>query len=123
MDHGTVHDRIRERESHLDRVGSGRFDLAIDQLAEPVTAASAWWAAAFAAGGDDWAERQLAAGRVDGTAAKVFADHLPIVPLAFRSVHVFHRSDVRGFGFDATGRVGFADLFVFGEPVRTKAAP
>jgi ABC-type transport system substrate-binding protein len=107
-----------------DRLASGRYDLAIDQLAEPVTAAAAWWAAAFAAGGDDWAERQLATGRIDsGAAQKTFADHLPIVPLAFRSVHVWHRTDVRGFGFDATGRIGFADLFLFGEPARTKGKP
>jgi ABC-type transport system substrate-binding protein len=104
-----------------DRLGSGRFDLAIDQLAAPVTAAAVWWAAAFAAGGDDWAERQLAGGRIDGAAAaKQFVDRLPIIPLAFRSINVFHRSDLRGFGFDATGRIGYADLFEYGEPQKTK---
>ncbi len=105
-----------------DRLTSGRFDLAIDQLAAPVTAAAVWWAAAFAAGGDDWAERELAAtGHIDSSAAaRQFADRLPIIPLAFRAVHVFHRSDLRGFGFDATGRIGFADVFVYGEPVKSK---
>ena len=97
-----------------DRIASGKYDLAIDQLAEPVTAAAAWWGAAFAAGGDDWAEKQLAGGRVDsGAAVKTFADHLPIIPLMFRSVHVWHRLDVRGLGFDATGRIDFADLFLY----------
>ena len=58
--------------------------------------------------------------RVDGaTAAKVFAEHLPIVPLMFRAVRLWHRTDVRGLGFDASGRPDLADVFLFGEPVRS----
>lgn len=107
-----------------DRVASGRCDLWIGQLAEPLTAAGAWWGAAFAAGGDDWASGQLATGHVDGAlAGKTFAEHLPIVPLMFRSVRLWHRTDVRGLAFDASGRPDLADLFLFGDPVRAKAKP
>ena len=107
-----------------ERVASGRCDLWIGQLAEPVTAADAWWGAAFAAGGDDWASAQLAAGHVDGAAAaKAFGDHLPIVPLMFRAVRLWHRTDVHGLAFDASGRPDLADLFLFGDPVRSKARP
>ncbi len=103
-----------------DRVASGRCDLWIGQLAEPVAAADAWWGAAFSAGGDDWASAQLATGHVDGAAAaKIFAEHLPIVPLMFRAVRLSHRTDVRGLGFDASGRPDLADAFLFGEPVRS----
>jgi hypothetical protein len=106
-----------------DRIASGKYDLAIDQVGEPVTTATTWWAAAFGAGGDDWAEKQLQGGRVDGgAAAKVFADRLPIVPLMFRSVHVWHRLDVRGLAFDGSGRMGFADLFYYGDAPKTKKA-
>ncbi|MBL9012862.1 MAG: hypothetical protein JNL83_01730 [Myxococcales bacterium] len=102
-----------------DRVRRGDCDLWIGQLAAPVSAAPAWWGAAFAAGGDTWAEQRLAAGAIDTTAAhKAFAERLPIVPLLFRAVRIWHRSDVRGLGFDATGRPSYADMFYFGDPAR-----
>lgn len=105
-----------------ERVRRGACDLWIGQLAAPVTSATAWWGAAFAAGGDPWAEHQLAAGALDTTAAiATFRERLPIVPLLFRAVRMWHRTDVRGLRFDASGRPAYADLFVFGAPVRTKA--
>lgn len=117
-----VHARVTEVSAKdlRDRLASGKYDLAIDQLAEPVTNGGAWWGAAFAAGGDDWAAQQLATGHVDTSAAqKRFDDVLPIVPLVFRTVHVFHRTDIHGLGFDAMARITFADLFVFGEPQKS----
>jgi hypothetical protein len=54
-------------------------------------------------------------------AAQAFADRRPIIPLLFRAVRVWRRTDVRGLGFDGTGRPTYADLFLFGEPVRSKA--
>ena len=53
-------------------------------------------------------------------AAKAFADREPIVPLMFRSVRMWYRSDVHGIAFDAFGRPCFADAFLFGTPVRSK---
>jgi ABC-type transport system substrate-binding protein len=95
-----------------DRVSRGACDLYIGQLAEPVTLASAWWGAAFAAGGDDWAQTRLAAGGIDGASAvQEFGRRLPIVPLVFRTVRLWHRTDLRGVRFDATGRPDLADLF------------
>jgi len=57
------------------------------------------------------------------TAAKAFEQRLPIVPLMFRSIRLWHRTDVRGVSFDATGRPSFADLFLFGAPVPTRGHP
>ena len=102
-----------------DRVRKGDCDLWIGQLAVPITNASAWWGAAFAAGGDTWAEQRLAAGAIDAPAAhKAFAERLPIVPLMFRSVRIWHRTDVRGLAFDGTGRPSYAEMFLYGEPAR-----
>ena len=102
-----------------DRVRKGDCDLWIGQLAAPVNAASAWWGAAFAAGADTWAEQRLASGTIDNAAAsKAFAERLPIVPLLFRAVRIWHRSDVRGLGFDASGRPNYAEMFLYGDPVR-----
>ena len=53
-------------------------------------------------------------------AARLFADHLPIVPLLFRSVRIWHRTDVRGLGFDATGRPDLASLFLHGAPLPSR---
>ncbi|MBA3461673.1 MAG: ABC transporter substrate-binding protein [Deltaproteobacteria bacterium] len=104
-----------------ERVKRGDCDLWIGQLAAPVTSAPAWWGVAFAAGGDTWAEQRLAAGPIDNAIAqKAFADRLPIVPLLFRAVRIWHRSDVRGLGFDATGRPSYADMFLYGEPTRAQ---
>ncbi|HEU4731626.1 MAG TPA: ABC transporter substrate-binding protein [Kofleriaceae bacterium] len=105
-------DKLREREAR------GDCDLWIGQLAAPISVPAAWWGAAFAAGDDDWAQRRAAAGTLDSTAAAAaFATRLPIVPLMFRSLLVWHRVDVHGLGFDAIGRPGFADLYWFrGKP-------
>ena len=104
-----------------DRALAGKADLWIGQLAEPVTAQAAWWAAAFAAGGDDTLERL---GTFDSaTAAKQFDARLPIVPLMFRSIRLWHRTDVRGVSFDASGRPCFADIFLFGAPVPNRGRP
>ncbi len=104
-----------------ERIARGQTDLWIGQLAEPVASPTAWWGAAFAAAGDDWLERKLAGAPLDVSAtAKAFAERLPIVPLAFRSVRIWYRSDVHGLGFDAAGRVGFADAFLFGDPVKSR---
>jgi hypothetical protein len=99
-------------EALRDHVRRGDCDLWIGQIAAPIGAAAVWWGMAFAAGHDDWAQRQLAAGGIDPAAAGLeFARTLPIVPLMFRSVLIWHRVDVRGLGFDATGRPGLADLY------------
>jgi peptide/nickel transport system substrate-binding protein len=100
------------------RVRVGDCDLWIGQLAEPLGLAPAWWGAAFAAGGDEWVGVQLGAGPLDpDKAAARLALRLPILPLMFRSLLLWHRSDVRGLGFDASGRPGFADLYwVKGKP-------
>ena len=107
-----------------DRVKRGDCDLWIGQLAAPVSAATAWWGSAFAIAGDPWAEQQLSAGSLDrAAAAKAFGERLPILPLVFRAVRIWHRTDVRGLGFDASGRPSYADLFLFGDPARSKARP
>ncbi len=99
-------ERLRER------VMRGECDLWIGQLAAPISVAAAWWGAAFAAGNDDWAQVRLAAGPLDPAAAAAeFARRLPIVPLMFRSLRVWHRTDVHGLGFDAAARPGLADLY------------
>ena len=104
-----------------ERVARGAADLWIGQLAAPVANALVWWNAAFAAGGDDWARAQLARGGFDARAAQqAFAARLPIVPLMFRAVRLWHRSDVHGLGFDGAGRPCFAEMFLFGDPARTR---
>jgi MarR-like DNA-binding transcriptional regulator SgrR of sgrS sRNA len=118
-----IHARITavSAQALRDRVSAGRVDLWIGQLAEPVTAQVAWWAAAFGAGNDD---TLVKLGAFDAaTAAKAFDERLPIVPLMFRSIRLWHRTDVRGVSFDATGRPCFADLFLFGAPVPTRGHP
>jgi ABC-type transport system substrate-binding protein len=102
-----------------DRVAKWQTDLWIGQVAAPVTSAWLWWAAAFAAGNDNWAMQQLANGGLDPASAhKQFTAQLPIVPLMFRAVKLWHRSDVRGLAFDASGRPCFAEMHLFGDPVR-----
>jgi len=104
-----------------DRATRGTTDLWIGQLAAPITIGWAWWSAAFTAGGDDWATARLAAGTlVAADAQKEFAVRRPIVPLMFRGVKMWHRTDVRNLRFDATGRPCFAELFMFGLPARTR---
>jgi peptide/nickel transport system substrate-binding protein len=97
-----------------ERVQKGDCDLWIGQLAAPVRVPVAWWGAAFAAGNSDWAARQLAVGPIDpASAVAEFRSKLPIVPLMFRSLAIWHRKDVRGLGFDTSGRPGLADLYWF----------
>jgi len=95
-----------------DRARTGSCDLWIGQIAAPAGPAAVWWGAAFAAGNDDWAQRQLATGAIDpALAGQEFDRRLPIVPLMFRAIKMWHRLEVRGLRFDAAGRPGFADLF------------
>ena len=115
-------DKLRER------IARGTCDLWIGQLAAPITVAAAWWGAAFAAGNDSWVQLRLVAGALDpGEVARQFAVRLPIVPLMFRSLLVWHRSEVHGLGFDASGRPGLADLYWFkdraAKPRPGKATP
>jgi peptide/nickel transport system substrate-binding protein len=97
-----------------DRVQRGDCDLWIGQLAAPISVATAWWGAAFAAGNDSWVAARFGAGALDAAeVARQFAIRLPIVPLMFRSLLVWHRAEVRGLGFDASARPGLADLYWF----------
>src|SRR6201999_1276490 len=94
-------------------------DLCIGQPAAPLTLPAAWWGAAFAAGGDD---KAASAAELDPTAAAgEFARRVPIVPLMFRSLLIWHRTDVHGLAFDASGRPSFADLYWF--PPRAGGKP
>ncbi|MEO6775051.1 MAG: ABC transporter substrate-binding protein [Kofleriaceae bacterium] len=107
-----------------ERVAAGKADLWIGQLVEPVAATAVWWGAAFAAGGDDWPVAALQTETLDVTAAaRVFAQRVPIVPLMFRSVRMWFRTDLHGVAFDALGRPCFADAFLFGAPVPTRGRP
>jgi hypothetical protein len=102
------------------RVARGDCDLWIGQLDEPVASPAIWWAAAFAAGNDDSELLSLEQGADPSVLAKQFADREPIVPLLFRSVRLWHRTDLKGLELDALGRPCFADAFLFGSPVRGK---
>jgi hypothetical protein len=109
-----------------DRASRGDCDLWIGQLAAPISIATAWWGAAFAAGNDGWFATWLGAGAPDtGEVTRQFASRLPIVPLMFRSLLVWHRAEVRGLGFDASARPGLADLYWFKgkHKPRPKGAP
>ena len=100
-----------------DRVAHNDCDLWIGQIAAPVGIPAVWWGAAFAAGNDDWARRQLQAGAIDPAAAAAeFRRTLPIVPLMFRSLLIWHQNEVHGLGFDASGRPALADLYWFKAP-------
>jgi peptide/nickel transport system substrate-binding protein len=104
-----------------ERVAKGQADLWIGQHAAPVAAQLVWWTAAFAAAGDDWSATALAAGAIDPAAAhKEFAARLPIVPLMFRSVRMWHPTNLRGIAFDSMGRPCYADLFLYGAPTKGK---
>ena len=82
------------------------------------TTALAWWHAAFAAGKDDAPVMQP---QLDF--AKAFAERLPIVPLMFRSIRLWHPTNVRGVVFDPSGRPCFAEVFMFGPPTPNKGKP
>jgi ABC-type transport system substrate-binding protein len=97
------------------RLVRGDYDLHVGQLAPVGTSPALQIAAAFAAGGDGWAAAQLAAGPLDTDAALLrFAERLPVLPLFHRSIRVHHRVDVRRVAFDATGRLLYPDMFLFG---------
>jgi len=97
-----------------DRVEKGTCDLWIGQLAEPIGAGGVWWAAAFTAGGD---------AVPTGDPVKPFTERLPIVPLMFRAVRVWYRSDLRGLGFDTSARLELADANLHGQPSRPRGGP
>lgn len=103
------------------RVRQGNCDLYIGQMALPAPSEALALAAAFAAGGDDWARARLAQAPLDLAAARrAFAQRLPIVPLFHRAVHVHHRDDVRGMALDHAARLSYADLFFFGRPAPSR---
>ena len=107
-----------------ERVARGTLDLWIGHLAVPYTVSWAWWAAAFTAGGDDWATTKLAAGRLDNAVARAeYANRRPIVPLVYRTIKLWHRGDIQALRFDVTGRPCFAELFLFGAPMKAKVTP
>jgi peptide/nickel transport system substrate-binding protein len=107
-----------------ERVAKGQCDLWIGQHAEPVTAQLVWWAAAFNAGGDDWAASALGGGAIDpALAAKEFRQRLPIVPLMFRTVRMWHPTNLRGITFDASARPCYADIFLYGAPTPNRGKP
>jgi ABC-type transport system substrate-binding protein len=107
-----------------DRVAKGLCDLWIGQHALPVTSQRVWWSAAFAAGGDDWAANALAAGAFEPqAAAKEFAARRPILPLMFRSVRVWHPTNLRGVAFDAAGRPYYENVWLFGAPTPNRGRP
>jgi ABC-type transport system substrate-binding protein len=100
-----------------ERVARGDCELWIGQIAAPVGIAAVWWGAAFAAGNNDWARRQLATGAIDPAAAAAeFSRTLPMLPLMFRSLLIWHQNEVHGLGFDASGRPALADLYWFKVP-------
>jgi ABC-type transport system substrate-binding protein len=103
------------------RVAQGQADLWIGQISAPIASAPVWWASAFAAGGDVASAAAAVGGALDAAAARqAFERQLPILPLVFRSVRLWHRTDVRGLKLDASGRPSFADVFLHGQPVRSR---
>lgn len=107
-----------------DRVAKGQCDLWIGQHAMPITAQLPWWTAAFASGGDEWAANAFSAGVLEpAAAAREFAARLPIVPLMFRSVRIWHPTNLRGVAFDGLGRPCYESLFLFGAPVPIRGRP
>ncbi|HUH04598.1 MAG TPA: ABC transporter substrate-binding protein [Kofleriaceae bacterium] len=103
------------------RVARGACDLYVDQLSSPVPDATLTIAAAFAAGGDDWTERMLAKTRLLPEGTRVwFQQRLPVLPLFHRAVRAHYRRNLRGLGFDATTRPGFASMFEFGKPTPSR---
>jgi len=102
----------------LRRIATGTCDLYIGQLAAAVPNPGFWFAQAYAVAGErDVADRLIAGGTVDLARARTaFAKRLPIVPLLHRAVRVHHRSALRGAWFDASARLGVADLFLWTTP-------
>ncbi len=97
-----------------ERVDRGSCDLWIGQLAMPVADAATWRQMALAV-----APRR-GGRRGSGDTARRFEAEQPIVPLFFRGLRASYRTDVRGVSFDSSGRLDFAELFLFGEPARPR---
>jgi hypothetical protein len=96
------------------RVTAGQCDLWIGQLVAPGTDPTFETAAAFAAGSDRFAAVQIGVAPLPAASfALAFDARLPVVPLYHRSVRVHYRKILYGLGFDALGRLGLADTFVF----------
>ncbi len=97
------------------RLLRGDFDLHVGQLAPAGPSPALQIAGAFAAGGDGWAAAQMTSAPLAIDAAlAAFAERLPVLPLFHRSIRVHHRVDVRRVAFDATGRLLYPDMFLFG---------
>ncbi len=97
---------------HARRVAAGACDLWLGQLLAPTPDPLHEILAAFAAGGDRWAAGERRAGKLDrARAAAEFGKRWPVLPLYHRAVRAHHRRTLHGVGFDAQGRVGFADVF------------
>ncbi len=93
------------------RVAAGLCDLHVGQLAAPGTEPAWSYAAAFAAGGDDWAQLRLRAAPLSpDEAATAFRARLPIVPLFHRGVRVHHKRSLRGLP------AGLADAYFWTGP-------
>jgi peptide/nickel transport system substrate-binding protein len=94
-------------------IDAGRYDIVVGQLVAPGADVRWEYAAAFAAGGDDWAETALRKGAFAlADARKEFAARLPIVPLVHRAVKAHHKKTLAGVAFDGLGRLGWADVSV-----------
>lgn len=109
------------------RVARGLCDLYIGHLGVPLIADAprdpAYYEvmAAFAAGADRFAARARSAGTDELSAlVAAFQKRLPIVPLYHRSIRAHIRTDVRGTAFFKSGRLGHADVFLFGDPESTR---
>ncbi len=97
------------------RLLRGDYDLVIGQLAPPGPSPALQIAAAFAAGGEGFAAAQMTTAPLAiDVALTAFAQRLPILPLFHRAIRVHHRVDVRRVAFDATGRLLYPDMFLFG---------
>ncbi len=97
------------------RVATGKCDLWLGQLLAPTTDPLHEILLAFAAGGSRWAVGERRAGKLDRARALTeWSKRWPVVPLYHRAVRAHHRETLHGVGFDALGRVTFADAFTFG---------
>ena len=97
------------------RVAAGKCDLWLGQLLAPTTDPMHELMLAFAAGGDRWAVGERRAGKLDPARARAeLGKRWPIVPLYHRAVRAHHRETLHGVGFDALGRVTYADAFSLG---------
>jgi MarR-like DNA-binding transcriptional regulator SgrR of sgrS sRNA len=102
-----------EPAEHARRVAAGKCDLWLGQLCAPTPDPLHEILLAFAAGGDAWATRERAQKRLDRAGAlAAWGQRWPVVPLYHRAVRAHHRETWHGLGFDALGRLTFADAFL-----------